>query len=77
MADAKRQTEVISCEEATRRLDREASSRVSNDVREEYEHELAHAMLRADMRRASDATVHTTVRRHDREATLTPSKRGG
>jgi hypothetical protein len=54
MADAKRQTEVISCEEATRRLDREASSRVSNDVREEYEHELAHAMLRADMRRASD-----------------------
>jgi hypothetical protein len=73
MADAKRQTEVISCEQAARRLDREASSRVSNDVREEYEHELAHAMLRADMRRASDATV----RRHDREATLTPSKRGG
>lgn len=62
MADAKRQTEVVSCEEAARRLDRGASSYVSNDVREEYEHELAHAMLRAGMRRPVDATVHTTMR---------------
>jgi hypothetical protein len=57
MADAKRQIEVISCEGAARRLDRDASICVSNDVREEYEYELAHAMLRADMRRAADATV--------------------
>ena len=40
--DAKRKIEVISCDEAARRLETAAANNVLVDVREEYEYEVAH-----------------------------------